>query len=170
MNYTPLCQPLQPTQHPYLRRVSAFLWKAGEGSHLRADWDYCVIPSSPILAYTGPIVFIWMDTWWSFCMPRKRNIANNSHSLFIFLPDQDISFYSLCGFGLYCPFLGISINASQLYKKAWRFVFWTKKLPWLSSPLQVPHFWQHLLLLASHSLCSVAIWDLILFLWHCHKE
>ena len=47
-------------------------------------------------------------------MPRKRNIANNSRSSFVFLADQDVSFYSLCGFGLYCPFLGISVNASHL--------------------------------------------------------
>lgn len=35
-------------------------------------------------------------------------------ALFTFPPDQDVSFYSLCGFGLYCPFLGTSVSASHL--------------------------------------------------------
>lgn len=157
---TPLCQLLQPTEHSHLGRINVLLWKAGEGSNIKVDWGYCALPSSPISPYTSTVVFIWLDTWWSFCMPRKRNIASNSLSLYFSL--VRMSFYFLYVFGLYCPFLGTSVNAPHLLSKTWRFISWTKKLSWLSSPLKVPYVWQHLLL-ASHDLCPAAIWDLISF-------
>lgn len=131
-------------------RVTALLRKAGKEA--TSEWLEMTVlhqaaPFRPVLALL--FLFEWTHGGAFLCQGKSHC---KQFSLFRFLPDEDVSFCSFCGFGLYCPFLETTVNASCLLKKAWRFISWSKKLPWLSFRCCV---WEHLLLLSN---CTLFLW------------
>lgn len=153
-----------PTRHPCFGRVSALLWKEGEESDLRVDWDYC----SPIWAYTGPVVFILMDTWWSLCVPTTTKKPHCKWFLLFISPwSGRIFLFSVWVWSL-LPLSGNIYKCITSIKKRMK----VSLLDQEAAPALLT-FPDATCLTASsppaHSLCPLAIWDLISLLWHFHK-